>query len=85
MFPACHGDYHVRPANTRVLGNTILRSSSGQTIPIPVTLDLTMLTEDKIKHDFTFDKRVLVIPDARLIILIPALNDRLVLHRLGVN
>ncbi len=36
-----------------------------------------------LKHDFTFDKHVHLIPDARLIITIPASNDRLVLYRLG--
>jgi hypothetical protein len=39
--------------------------------------------EDVIKHDLTFDKRVHLIPAARLVITVPASNDRLVLHRFG--
>jgi hypothetical protein len=39
--------------------------------------------EETIKHDFTFDKRVHLIPESRLIITIPTSNDRLVLHRFG--
>jgi len=38
-----------------------------------------------LKSDFTFDKHVHLIPDARLIITIPASNDRLILYRLGAS
>jgi hypothetical protein len=50
--------------------------------PLP-DLDLFVPNEDTIQDDFTFDKRVHLIPDARLIITIPTSNDRLVLYRLG--
>jgi hypothetical protein len=39
--------------------------------------------EESIKHDFTFDKRVHLIPEARLVITIPGAGDRLVLRRYG--
>jgi hypothetical protein len=35
--------------------------------------------------DFTYDKRVLFLPQAKLILTIPASNDQLVLHRLDVD
>jgi hypothetical protein len=38
-----------------------------------------------LKSDFTFDKHVHLIPDARLVIAIPASNDRLILYRLGAT
>ena len=41
--------------------------------------------EEFLNHDFTFDKRVHLIPDARLVITIPISNDRLVLHSYGSN
>lgn len=41
--------------------------------------------EEWLKHDFTFDKRVHLIPDARLVITIPISNDRLVLSRYGAE
>jgi hypothetical protein len=46
-------------------------------------VDLPALNEEWIKHDLTFDKRVHLIPEARLIITIPASNDRVVLYRYG--
>lgn len=39
--------------------------------------------EDWIKHDLTFDKRVHLIPEAKVIITIPASNDRLLLYGFG--
>jgi len=38
-----------------------------------------------LNHDFTFDKRVLLIPQAKLLITIPTSNDRLVLHRVDLE
>jgi S1-C subfamily serine protease len=46
-------------------------------------LDLPAPGEEWIKHDLTFDKRIHLIPEARLIITIPASNDRLVLYGYG--
>jgi hypothetical protein len=46
-------------------------------------LNLTAPLEESIKNDLTFDKRVYLIPEARLVITIPASNDQLVLNRFG--
>src|SRR5205823_7387767 len=46
-------------------------------------LDLPSAQEEWIKHDLTVDKRVHLIPEARLIVTIPAANDRLVLYDFG--
>ncbi len=54
--------------------------------PIATFSDLQLpplMGEESIKHDFTFDKRIHLIPEARLLILIPAANDRLILQRYG--
>jgi hypothetical protein len=48
-------------------------------------LEVVVPKEDNIENDFTFDKRVHLIPDARLVITIPTSNDRLVLYRLGAT
>jgi hypothetical protein len=40
---------------------------------------------DQMKNDFTFDKRVLLVPQAKLLIIIPTSNDRLVLHRIDLE
>jgi WD40 repeat protein len=48
------------------------------------TLDLTIPNEQRIKNDFTFDKRVHLIPEARLLVTIPGSNDQLVLHRMDL-
>jgi hypothetical protein len=55
----------------------------GKDRPIATLPDLELPApgEEWIKHDFTFDKRVHLVPEARLLITIPASNDRLVLHR----
>jgi hypothetical protein len=53
--------------------------------PIATLPDLSLpiwVLERWIAHDFTYDKRVHFIPEARLIITIPNSNDRLILHRL---
>jgi len=52
--------------------------------PLP-DLELVVPNEDTSSNDFTFDKRVHLIPDARLIITIPTSNDRLVLYRIGMG
>jgi hypothetical protein len=60
--------------------------STEQGKPIATLNDLQLpplMGEQWIKHDFTFDKRIHLIPEARLVITIPAANDRLVLHRYG--
>jgi hypothetical protein len=54
--------------------------------PLATFSDLQLpqiIGEEFIKHDFTFDKRVHLIPEARLLITIPAASDRLVLRRYG--
>ena len=57
-----------------------------QAKPIATLGDLQLpplMGEQWMKHDFTFDKRIHLIPEAKLVITIPAANDRLVLHRYG--
>jgi S1-C subfamily serine protease len=62
---------------------TVMVRALGKDKPIATLPDLELLAprEESIKHDFTFDKRVHLVPEARLLITIPDSNDRLVLHR----
>jgi len=57
----------------------------GRSTPVATFSDFDMKTpkEELIKHDFTFDKRVHLVPEARVIVTIPASDDRLVLYRFG--
>jgi hypothetical protein len=60
--------------------------STEQSKPIATLNDLQLpplMSELFIKHDFTFDKRIHLIPEANIVITIPAASDRLVLHRYG--
>jgi hypothetical protein len=41
--------------------------------------------EETIQHDFTLDKRFHFLPQAKLLIVIPPTDDRLVLHRIDVD
>ena len=48
-------------------------------------VELFVSNEAWTRSDFTQDKRILFVPDAKLIALIPASGDRLVLHRFDVD
>ena len=84
MVPACHGDsYLVLPPANKPGAVTIQVPGKNEPVATLNNIDLTAPKEDAIKHDFTFDKRVHLIPDARLLIVIPNTDDRLLLYRLG--
>jgi hypothetical protein len=53
-----------------------------KTIDLPTVGDRG---EQWVRHDFTYDKRIHFLPQAKLIVTIPASNDQLVLHRLDVD
>ena len=62
------------------------RGSAGFNLPPGLELPelgLPAAQEDTITHDFTMDKRVFFVPEARLLLTIPSSNDRLVLYRVG--
>jgi hypothetical protein len=83
ILPACHGDQYLSlPPPGK--GSAVTVRAPGKDQPITTLTDVGLpdAVEDNITHDFTLDKRVHLIPEARLIITIPTSNDRLVLHRL---
>ncbi len=97
LIPACHGETYLtlpsvgrfpggrpdqRPGKTEV---TINAPGKAEPLATVTDLEVTFAQEDFIKDDFTNDKRVHFIPDARLIITIPATNDRVVLRRLDIT
>ena len=53
-----------RRADAKVDTLTILTAGRDKPIAIVTGVDLPALAEDSVKHDFTFDKRVHLIPDA---------------------
>jgi hypothetical protein len=65
----------------KVAAVTVRALSHDKPIATIPDLNLSAADENRIKHDLTFDKRIHLIPEARLIITIPATNDRLVLYR----
>ena len=96
MLPACHGDYYLNLPPHSKPGTVIIRAAS-RTAPIATLTDVDLPAfgsrpfgmalpapapdRDTVVSDFTLDKRVHLVPSARLLIVIPMSNDRLVLHR----
>jgi Trypsin-like peptidase domain len=72
-----------QPAGAKTGSVAICAVGREKPIATVADLDVSAVGEEWTKHDFIFDKRVHLIPDARLIITIPASNDRLVLRRFG--
>jgi hypothetical protein len=84
MIPSCHGDYWLSLPPAGKEGEVTVHAR-GRTKPLATFTDfeLKVPKEETIKHDFTFDKRVHLIPEARLVITIPTSEDRLVLRQFG--
>jgi hypothetical protein len=83
VIPAHHGNYYLSLPMPGKDGAPEIRAVARDK-PVAVLGDLDVPTwagEEWIKHDFTFDKRIHIIPEAGLVITIPTENDRLVLHR----
>lgn len=68
-------------------GSPVALYMTGNAQPIATlkNMELPVANEAWIRHDFTQDKRVLFVPEAKLIAIIPNSSDRLVLHRLDVD
>jgi hypothetical protein len=82
--PACHGDYFLSLAQPgKKDAPTINSAQKTKPIATLTDVDLEVPKEDTITHDFTFDKRVHLIPEAKLLITIPSSNDQLILCRFG--
>jgi hypothetical protein len=45
--------------------------------------DPKLTNEEAIKNDFTFDRRVYLVPEAKVIVTVPTSDDRIVLYRYG--
>jgi len=85
--------YFNPPVGRRPAANALAAPLNGLTIyklglalPILKRPDIDLPSADLAdKDDFTFDKRVYLIPQAKLLITIPAGNDRLVLRRIDLE
>ena len=54
-------------------------------LPVLKRTDIDLPAADAVKDDFTLDKRVLLLPHAKVLITIPLSNDRIVIHRLDLD
>jgi hypothetical protein len=94
MLPACYGDSYIHLPPGSKAGTVVIRSV-GRKSPIATLTDVElpefgsrpigvpMQATNTAPTDFTPDKRVHLVPSARLLIVIPTSNDRLVLHQYG--
>jgi hypothetical protein len=84
MVPACHGNYYLSlPPAGKKGAPSVHAPGSSRPIATLKDLDVSVPAVESVTHDFTFDKRVHLVPEAKLVITIPVTNDRLLLHRLG--
>ena len=72
-----------RPPAGKADAITVRALTNDKAIATFSDLDLPGPGEAGINHNLTFDKRIHLIPEARLIITIPVSNDRLILHGYG--
>src|SRR5262249_20112142 len=91
-LPGLHGDYYMHlglspKPNIFNPEPTLTIYKRGLPLPILKRPDIEIPATDaaNMKHDFTFDKRVLLIPQAKLLITIPLSNDRLILYRIDLE
>jgi hypothetical protein len=84
MLPASLGDQVLHLAAAGEVRTPTIETP-GKEKPLATLPDLGLPTaeEKAITHDLTFDKRVHLVPEARLLITIPASGDRLVLYPYG--
>jgi hypothetical protein len=95
FVPALQGHYYLRISGgddprVRIGGDRKTSVSvhlAGDERPLAQLPDLGFAggNDAWIKHDFTFDKRIFFIPDAKLVVTIPSSNDRLLLTRFDVD
>jgi hypothetical protein len=94
-MPATSGPFYVTcpggssaPINTgNELGKPVTVHYQGDARPIAVlkNLILPVGSETYIRDDYTQDKRVLFVPEGKLIAIIPRTDDRLILYRFDPN
>jgi hypothetical protein len=91
-LPAVHSDYYLylgaapTPTNRNpARACDIYKLGVNQPILQLSDVEIPTTDEQQIKTDFTLDKRVHLLPQAKVLIVIPASNDRLVLYRVDVE
>ncbi len=96
-LPAVHGDYYLsvqfegdrfgrlgRDQAATIRTAIHLASDSRPLVSVP-NLTLAHNNEAWTGDSLTFDKRLLFVPQAKVIVTIPYTNDRIVLHRLDID
>jgi hypothetical protein len=91
-WPACHGPYYLSmrfgdPSKTGPKPVGVGVHVPGARTPLAVLTDLELMASVNgfDREPFGNDKRILLIPDAKLLLTIPDPCDRLVLHRFDVR
>lgn len=91
LFPACHGVSYLKLPPVRKTGAVTIHvpgkvepiaTLADLDIRVPTSPDFGAQDTDAVKGDLTLDKRIHLIPDAQLIIIVPPTNDKLILHSL---
>jgi hypothetical protein len=97
--PAHHSDYYLylgpgpsinfnRPGNrerTPPRGVAVYKLGVEKPVLSLEGIEVPNPDESKNKSDFTLDKRFHLIPEAKVLIVIPPSNDRLILHRVDLH
>jgi hypothetical protein len=92
FVPALHGDYYLYLGDAPTMevrdppaAFSIHRFGLDKPILSPKGISVPTTNESTIKTDFTLDKRFHLIPEAKLLIVIPDTNDNLILHRVDLT
>ena len=86
-YPAHHGTFYVQiqPGPLQSAFTVYLQNDNRPLITIPSLQLGSGNNNEELRSNFPFDKRVHLIPEAKLILTIPAAKDRLVLHRFDLD
>lgn len=92
-LPAVHGNYYLKVSKLDPVGVSpnqrlslaIHQSDNGRLLTTPTDLDLPQDFDPWDVNPFSLDRRILFIPQAKVLVTIPESNDRLVLHRLDIE
>jgi hypothetical protein len=87
LLPGCHGPYYLRlePGEAGHRTPTVFMTGDARPLLRLPQVEVAFGPADFRATDLAADQRIHLIPAARLIVTIPATNDRLVLHRFDVE
>src|SRR5262249_28824562 len=93
VFPAAHGDYYLRLAapdqrtgKVRVQGtiHQLGMTGPGEAIPNLGTLSMPSNFQQRSDAATDIDKRLLLLPEAKVLVVLPESDDRVVVQRISL-